>query len=133
MCLFKIISYVSVLKGHFYLCFSYVLKRSLKAEGSLIHEASSYSQCAVKHQSYFLPTGTITMALLENLKPGHIYFVKVSASNNMGDGPFSHTVELTVRADLSSGHDPRLSRGSTHSTGHLICYDWGLPVIVYAF
>ncbi|TKS70127.1 Protogenin Protein [Collichthys lucidus] len=60
--------------------------------------------------------GTITMALLENLKPGHIYFVKVSASNNMGDGPFSHTVELTVRADLSSGHDPRLSRGSTHST-----------------
>uniref|UniRef100_A0A8D0ANH6 Protogenin n=1 Tax=Sander lucioperca TaxID=283035 RepID=A0A8D0ANH6_SANLU len=46
--------------------------------------------------------GTITMALLENLKPGQIYFVKVSASNNMGDGPFSHTVELTVRADLTS-------------------------------
>ncbi|XP_060902271.1 protogenin A [Labrus mixtus] len=60
--------------------------------------------------------GSITMALLENLKPGHIYFVKVSASNNMGDGPFSQTVELTVRADLSSGHDPRLPRGSTQST-----------------
>uniref|UniRef100_A0A671YNN7 Protogenin n=1 Tax=Sparus aurata TaxID=8175 RepID=A0A671YNN7_SPAAU len=60
--------------------------------------------------------GSITMALLENLKPGQIYFVKVSASNKMGDGPFCHTVELTVRADLSSGQDPRLSRGSTHST-----------------
>lgn len=63
------------------------------------------------------------MALLENLKPGHFYLVKVSASNDMGDGPFSHMVELTVRADLSSGHDPRLSRGSAHSTGHLISYD----------
>ncbi|XP_035507932.1 protogenin A [Morone saxatilis] len=60
--------------------------------------------------------GSITMALLENLKPGQVYLVKVSASNNMGDGPFSHTVELTVRADLSSGHDPWHSRGSTHST-----------------
>lgn len=66
------------------------------------------------------------MALLENLKPGQIYFVKVSASNSMGNGPFSHTVELTVRADLSSGHDPRLAHGSTHSTGQLISYDWGL-------
>lgn len=53
------------------------------------------------------------MALLENLKPGQFYKVKVSASNNMGDGPFSHTVDLTVRADPS---DPRLS-GSTHSSG----------------
>ncbi|KAK9542733.1 hypothetical protein VZT92_000570 [Zoarces viviparus] len=61
--------------------------------------------------------GTITMSLLEKLKPGQIYFVKVSASNHMGDGPFSHTMELTVQADFSSGHDPRLSGGSTHSTG----------------
>ncbi|XP_053174817.1 protogenin A [Scomber japonicus] len=60
--------------------------------------------------------GSITMALLENLKPGQMYFVKVSASNNMGDGPFSHTVELTVRANHASGLDPRLSRGSAHST-----------------
>lgn len=67
--------------------------------------------------SYISPTGSITMALLENLKPGQIYLVKVSASNDMGDGPFSHTVELTVRADLSSGQDPRLSHGSTRSTG----------------
>ncbi|KAM8895217.1 protogenin A isoform 1-T1 [Spinachia spinachia] len=60
--------------------------------------------------------GTITMSLLEKLKPGQIYFVKVSASNHMGNGPFSHTMELNVQAD-SSGHDPRLSQGSTHSTG----------------
>ncbi|XP_061559333.1 protogenin A-like [Phycodurus eques] len=59
--------------------------------------------------------GSITMALLENLKPGQFYLVKVSASNNMGGGPFSHMVELTVRADPTSGHDPRFSRGSTHS------------------
>ncbi|CAK6954868.1 protogenin A [Scomber scombrus] len=60
--------------------------------------------------------GSITMALLENLKPEQMYFVKVSASNNMGDGPFSQTVELTIRADHASGLDPRLSRGSAHST-----------------
>ncbi|XP_077420189.1 protogenin A isoform X2 [Vanacampus margaritifer] len=59
--------------------------------------------------------GSITMALLENLKPGQFYLVKVSASNNMGDGPFSHMVELTVRAGPSFGHDPRLSRDSTRS------------------
>lgn len=52
------------------------------------------------------------MALLENLKPEQVYLVKVSASNKMGDGPFSHVVELKVRA----GHNPR---GSTRSTGHL--------------
>lgn len=57
------------------------------------------------------------MALLENLKPGQVYLVKISASNDMGDGPFSHTVELTVRADLSSSHDPRLSRDSAHAPG----------------
>lgn len=57
------------------------------------------------------------MTLLENLKPGQVYLVKISASNNMGDGPFSHTVELTVRADLSSGHDPQLSRDSARATG----------------
>ncbi|XP_077449346.1 protogenin A [Stigmatopora argus] len=59
--------------------------------------------------------GSITMALLENLKPGQFYLVKVSASNNMGDGPFSHMVELTVRADPSSGHGPRLSHDSARS------------------
>lgn len=63
-------------------------------------------------------SGSITMALLENLRPGHVYLVKVSASNEMGDGPFSHTAELAVQADgLSYGNNPRLSHGSTHSTG----------------
>ncbi|MEQ2159381.1 hypothetical protein GOODEAATRI_022286, partial [Goodea atripinnis] len=62
---------------------------------------------------------SITMALLENLSPGQVYLVKVSASNAMGDGPFSNVVELTVRADLSPGHDIGLSRGSTHSTDAL--------------
>ncbi|XP_037551981.1 protogenin A [Nematolebias whitei] len=61
--------------------------------------------------------GSITMALLENLSPGQVYLVKVSASNNMGDGPFSNAVELTVRSDLSSSNDVGLSRSSTHSTG----------------
>uniref|UniRef100_A0A8C8EXZ4 Protogenin n=1 Tax=Oncorhynchus tshawytscha TaxID=74940 RepID=A0A8C8EXZ4_ONCTS len=57
--------------------------------------------------------GSITMALLENLQPGNIYLVKVSASNDMGDGPFSHTVELAVQSDGStSGHNPRRSHGS---------------------
>lgn len=59
------------------------------------------------------------MALLENLKPDQVYLVKVSASNNMGDGPFSHMAELKVRVDLSH-RDPH---GSTHSTGHLISYN----------
>ncbi|KAM4630461.1 protogenin A [Polymixia lowei] len=61
--------------------------------------------------------GSITMALLENLQPGQVYLVKVSASNKMGDGPFSHTVELAVQTDgLSSGHVPRRSHGSPHNT-----------------
>uniref|UniRef100_A0A3Q3WNT7 Protogenin n=1 Tax=Mola mola TaxID=94237 RepID=A0A3Q3WNT7_MOLML len=38
--------------------------------------------------------GTHTMALLEKLEPGSIYLVKISASNQVGDGPFSDTVEL---------------------------------------
>ncbi|XP_020797110.1 protogenin A [Boleophthalmus pectinirostris] len=54
--------------------------------------------------------GSITMALLENLKPGQVYLVKVSASNNMGDGPYSPAVELTA---LSSAQNPRLSHDST--------------------
>ncbi|XP_060924749.1 protogenin A [Limanda limanda] len=61
--------------------------------------------------------GTITMALLENLKPGQVYLVKVSASNHMGDGPFSHTVELTVFSDLSS--DSRQSTGFSDGFYHL--------------
>lgn len=58
------------------------------------------------------------MALLENLQPGNIYLVKVSASNEMGDGPFSSAVELAVQTDRSSsGQVPRRSHGSSHATG----------------
>uniref|UniRef100_A0A3Q2CPY8 Protogenin n=1 Tax=Cyprinodon variegatus TaxID=28743 RepID=A0A3Q2CPY8_CYPVA len=53
--------------------------------------------------------GSITMALLENLSPGQVYLVKVSASNDMGDGPFSNVVELTVKTDTSNGHHVGLS------------------------
>ncbi|XP_072550603.1 protogenin A isoform X2 [Salminus brasiliensis] len=60
--------------------------------------------------------GSITMALLENLQPGNVYLVKVSASNQMGDGPFSSAVELHVSTNgHSSGHVSR-SHGSTHAT-----------------
>lgn len=52
------------------------------------------------------------MALLENLKSGQVYLVKVSASNQMGDGPFSPAAELSVR----DGHASR-THGSTHATG----------------
>lgn len=37
------------------------------------------------------------MALLEKLEPGNVYLVKISASNQVGDGPFSNTVELALR------------------------------------
>ncbi|XP_056134770.1 protogenin A-like [Lampris incognitus] len=61
--------------------------------------------------------GSMTMALLEKLQPGQVYLVKVSASNQMGDGPFSPTVELAVQTDgLSPGHVPRRSHGSPHAT-----------------
>ncbi|XP_069018792.1 protogenin B-like [Embiotoca jacksoni] len=41
--------------------------------------------------------GSHTVALLEKLEPGNVYLVKISASNGVGDGPFSHTVELPTR------------------------------------
>ncbi|KAM5235550.1 protogenin [Ctenodactylus gundi] len=40
--------------------------------------------------------GAITMALLENLVAGNVYIVKISASNEVGEGPFSNSVELAV-------------------------------------
>lgn len=36
------------------------------------------------------------MALLENLLPGMVYLIKISASNEVGEGPFSNEVELAV-------------------------------------
>ena len=58
------------------------------------------------------------MALLEKLQPGNVYLVKVSASNDMGDGPFSHAVELAVQLEGSArGHGPHHLHGSSHTTG----------------
>nr|XP_055030770.1 protogenin A [Misgurnus anguillicaudatus] len=54
--------------------------------------------------------GGITMALLEKLQSGQVYLVKVSASNQMGDGPFSPAVELTV----NSAHATVFSDGFYH-------------------
>ncbi|XP_037109388.1 protogenin B-like [Syngnathus acus] len=41
--------------------------------------------------------GSHTMALLEKLEPGNVYLVKISASNQVGDGPFSDIVELVMK------------------------------------
>ncbi|KAF2977796.1 hypothetical protein EK904_007764 [Melospiza melodia maxima] len=38
----------------------------------------------------------MTMALLENLVAGNIYLVKIAASNEVGEGPFSNAVEFAV-------------------------------------
>lgn len=36
------------------------------------------------------------MALLENLRVGSVYLIKLAASNEVGEGPFSSAVELVV-------------------------------------
>uniref|UniRef100_UPI001CD8B505 protogenin A n=1 Tax=Solea senegalensis TaxID=28829 RepID=UPI001CD8B505 len=59
---------------------------------------------------------SITMALLENLKPGQVYVVKVSASNDVGDGPFCPTVELRVWPDVSS------TGASSHTHAHTLTH-----------
>ncbi|KAM9376050.1 protogenin B-like [Pholidichthys leucotaenia] len=54
--------------------------------------------------------GSHTMALLEKLEPGNVYLVKVSASNSIGDGPFSNIVELAPkRGNLQRNKNPRHS------------------------
>ncbi|XP_069767120.1 protogenin A isoform X2 [Narcine bancroftii] len=42
--------------------------------------------------------GTVTMTLLENLVPENVYLIQISASNDIGDGPFSNVVELVIPA-----------------------------------
>ncbi|EHB03562.1 Protogenin [Heterocephalus glaber] len=54
--------------------------------------------------------GAITMALLENLVVGDVYIVKISASNEVGEGPFSNSVELTVLPKDPSGSNQRPKR-----------------------
>ncbi|KAG7245479.1 hypothetical protein INR49_010930 [Caranx melampygus] len=57
--------------------------------------------------------GSHTMALLEKLETGNVYLVKISASNQVGDGPFSNIVELAVRRGNSHrSKNPRHSDSS---------------------
>lgn len=54
--------------------------------------------------------GAITMALLENLVAGNVYIVKISASNEVGEGPFSNSVELVVLPKDTSASNQRPKR-----------------------
>ncbi|XP_027782002.2 protogenin [Marmota flaviventris] len=54
--------------------------------------------------------GAITMALLENLVAGNVYIVKISASNEVGEGPFSNSVELAVLPKETSESNQRPKR-----------------------
>uniref|UniRef100_A0A8C7HHD3 Protogenin n=1 Tax=Oncorhynchus kisutch TaxID=8019 RepID=A0A8C7HHD3_ONCKI len=60
--------------------------------------------------------GSNTMVLLERLEPGNVYLVKISASNLMGDGPFSTTVELALGpGPRHRGKSPRHSDSGSSS------------------
>ncbi|XP_051053365.1 protogenin-like [Phodopus roborovskii] len=54
--------------------------------------------------------GAMTMALLENLVAGNVYIVKISASNEVGEGPFSNSVELVVLPKGTSESNQRPKR-----------------------
>ncbi|XP_062318529.1 protogenin B-like [Osmerus eperlanus] len=61
--------------------------------------------------------GSNTMALLEKLEQGNIYLVKISASNQVGDGPFSSIVELALQPGTTHrGKSPRHSDGRSETT-----------------
>lgn len=58
------------------------------------------------------------MALLEQLEPGTVYLVKICASNKVGDGPFSQTVELVPnRGNSYRSKNPRHSDRSPDTAG----------------
>uniref|UniRef100_A0A673ZYC9 Protogenin n=1 Tax=Salmo trutta TaxID=8032 RepID=A0A673ZYC9_SALTR len=60
--------------------------------------------------------GSNTMVLLERLEPGNVYLVKISASNLVGDGPFSTTVELALGpGSRHRGKSPRHSDSGSSS------------------
>ncbi|KAF7701955.1 hypothetical protein HF521_001238 [Silurus meridionalis] len=68
--------------------------------------------------------GSNTMALLEKLEPGNVYLVKISASNQAGDGPFSMTVELSVlKGKTHPEKKPRHSYSPTKTIGGLYHLD----------
>ena len=58
------------------------------------------------------------MALLEKLEAGNVYLVKISASNEVGDGPFSNIVELALRrGNTHRSKNPRHSDSFPDTTG----------------
>ncbi|XP_078386036.1 protogenin A [Cetorhinus maximus] len=61
--------------------------------------------------------GTITMALLENLLPGNVYLVQISASNEVGEGPFSNAVELAIPAKETVYFSQGPKWADSHSSG----------------
>ncbi|XP_066523098.1 protogenin B [Hoplias malabaricus] len=61
--------------------------------------------------------GSNTMALLEKLELGNVYMVKISASNQAGDGPFSNILELPVlRGKTHQSKNPRHTYSQTETT-----------------
>lgn len=68
-----------------------------------------YKAYLICHCCIFL-LGAITMALLENLVAGNVYIVKISASNEVGEGPFSNSVELAVLPKETSESNQRPKR-----------------------
>ncbi|XP_019712519.1 protogenin B-like isoform X1 [Hippocampus comes] len=66
--------------------------------------------------------GSHTMALLEKLEPGNVYLVKISASNQVGDGPFSDVVELAmkrgnIQRNKNAWHSDRFQHTAVFSDG----------------
>ncbi|KAI4825996.1 hypothetical protein KUCAC02_021655 [Chaenocephalus aceratus] len=61
--------------------------------------------------------GSHTMALLEKLEAGNVYLVKISASNQVGDGPFSQIVELALKnGNKHRSKNPRHSENFPDTT-----------------
>nr|XP_057931096.1 protogenin B-like [Doryrhamphus excisus] len=67
--------------------------------------------------------GSHTMALLEKLEPGNVYMVKISASNQVGDGPFSDVVELAMKRG-NAQHSKKAWH--SHSFQHTVVFSDGL-------
>lgn len=58
------------------------------------------------------------MALLEKLEAGNVYLVKISASNQVGQGPFSNVVELALKwGNNHRSKNPRHSDSSPDTAG----------------
>ncbi|KAF0040993.1 hypothetical protein F2P81_006891 [Scophthalmus maximus] len=71
---------------------------------------ASHKAWMAGHWQIMQREGSHTMALLEKLEAGNVYLVKISASNQVGDGPFSNIVELPLkRGNSHRSKNPRHS------------------------